>query len=125
MMVLTDTAISAMREALKDYIDANFLYVAFGTGSAAEASSQTALSSEVIRVARQDYQETVNHAVVSGFLSSTQANGNTIMEAGCFVTSGTSTGTALGRVLAPSGIAKTSDKEVWFDIDVGDIVVTQ
>lgn len=80
-------------------------HCAVGTGSTAATANDTALGAEVFRSAITQFIPLSGQLQVKHYLSSTQANGNTLTEAGLFNAS--SGGTMFARVTY-AGIAKTS-----------------
>lgn len=82
-------------------------HMAIGTGSTAAAASDTTLGAEVDRNAfATETTSSVGVITWKGFWNSTEANGNTIAEAGIFNAS--SSGTMSNRVVLSSTVAKTS-----------------
>ena len=82
-------------------------HMAIGTGSTAAAATDTALVAEVDRNAFAS-ETTASTGVITwkGFWNSSEANGNTIAEAGVF--NDASAGTMSNRVVLSSTVAKTS-----------------
>ena len=116
-MTLTNYTLNTeIVESVKDKINADWTYGAIGTGTAAESSSDTALGNEVLRKARQETTTTSDSRTVSLWIDSTEANGNTIGEMGFF--DAASGGNMFVRHKLASTINKTSDIELWFDVQV-------
>jgi hypothetical protein len=114
-MVITTTVTDALKLQLLDYIDTNFTYVAFGTGTATINASDTVIASEVFRAARQEYTELGNTATLSGLVGAGNANGETLRTAAVFDSASGVTLQAGFNLQNP--IIKTSDKELWADFD--------
>jgi len=114
-MVLTATYLEKVKEIIKNQIINNYSYGAIGTGTTAASSSDTQLENEVLRKARQEYTEGSNYIVCSLYVSSVEANGNTITEHGWF---DSSSGGNMWNRFVFSGINKTSDIELWFDVKI-------
>lgn len=96
----------------KDYIIANALYVAIGTGTTTPTSADTTLETEVVRNARQEYTENTSNVIISAYFTSGQANGSNITESG--VLDAASSGTLLSRDTS-TAISKTASIELWID----------
>jgi hypothetical protein len=115
---LTDALLADIRTDVLTHIEGNFNYLGFGTGTVTHASTGTALTSEFERVLEQDSTSTVSTRVVSFFLPSSSGNGNTIAEVGVFDTGTTGANEAQELATLSQTIAKTSDKEIWVDIEI-------
>lgn len=113
-MVVTTIALNNMRDASVATINNNYTHIAVGTVNTAPAVSDTALGGEVLR---KPFQETTGPTggvlTTSMRISTTEANGNTLVEIGVFDES--SGGTMASRNLITS-LAKDNTKEVWIDI---------
>ena len=119
-MVLSISTIGNVKQVTKDNISDTFTYIAFGSGTFPGLTTNTALGNEIITVARQDYQELTNSVIISGFLSASEGNTNTIKEVGA---KEGSTGTFLsGRNI--TAIDKTNSKELWVDEEI-ELTITQ
>ena len=111
--MLTNALLGDVKTTLKNRIINNFLYGAVGTGTTAPTPSDTALESEVLRKPRQQYSEPdPDTVVVSLWIASTEANGNTLSEVGFF--DDASAGTLYARQIF-TGIAKDNTIELWID----------
>jgi hypothetical protein len=109
-MVITTEGLDLMKASALNTLD-NMDYVAFGSGTTAESSSQTALATEEIRVALDSATKDTALGTYdfSGRLSLSQAN-TTLTEFGLFDAS--SSGNMGARVLLDSSFTKTADDEV-------------
>lgn len=86
-------------------------HLAVGTSATAAAAAQTALVAETFRDSLTQVTRSGNVLTVRQFLSSTQANGSTLQEAGIFNAS--SGGTMLARAIY-TGIVKDATRTVTF-----------
>lgn len=90
----------------------NVTHMAVGTGTTAVVATDTALETEVLRKTFQDHtNDSTNHnTVYEMWISSTEANGDTLGEVGIF--NAASAGDMLCRTVLGTTIAKTSSLEV-------------
>ena len=114
--MITDVLINALFDDLQTYYTNNFNYLAVGTGTTAPSSSDTALGNEVLRKARQEYvrDDTNKKFTVSMWISTLEANGNDLTEVGVLDTN--SGGNLFTREIFDA-ISKTSDIEIWIDVE--------
>ena len=103
---------------LRDFLDSDSVTgierFAIGTGTTAVSASDTVLGTEVHRGALTQKTSTAKTLTIKYYLASTEANGNTITEAGLFANGATDTvdtGTLCARVLTTAD-AKTN-AEAW------------
>ena len=114
-MVLTNTFLDDIKSQAKSRIIATHSYGAIGTGTTSASATDTTLETEILRKARQEYTEGTDDVTVSTWIASTEANGNTVSEHG--VLDASSSGNLWDRFVF-TGISKTSDIELWFDVQV-------
>jgi hypothetical protein len=95
---------------IRDLLDgdsvAGLTHFAVGTGTGAVSSTQTTLGTEVFRDSVSQRTSNAQQLVVSYYLASGSANGNTLSEAGLF--NDATTGTMFARVLLSPAVVKTS-----------------
>lgn len=98
---------------LKNATAAALSHFAVGTGTATPAPGNTTLGTEVYRDAITSFTLSAGTGTweIQYFLPDTQANGNTLTEAGVF--NAASSGTMFCRAVYPP-ISKTSDKSVTY-----------
>jgi len=120
-MVLTTNFLSDVKTEVKQEVIDQFLYGAVGDDDTTPTASDTTLGNETFRKARQDYTNLANNVFISLFLSTSENNGEDIKECGFFDAS--SSGNLKQRAVTTT-IAKTADKEVWFDAKIN-VSVTQ
>ena len=123
-MTVTSTLLDKMLDTLQDYYESNFSYLAVGTGTTSPSQSDTALESETLRKSRQEYErdDANGKFTVSMWVSTLEANGNDLGEAGVFQQS--SGGIMYAReTFTP--ITKTSDIEIWIDFEFTTEVVEE
>lgn len=101
----------ALAGSLASATDAQATHFAVGTGSTAVTAADTALGSETTRNSMTKTTTTAGQVVFNYFLSTSQANGSTLTEAGLF--NAASSGTMLARVVH-TGIAKTSSIAITY-----------
>jgi hypothetical protein len=118
-MVLTSTTMQDINDAVKTNLIASMTNFSFGTGTTPESISDTNLQALLVTKARQEYSDLSNIIIVSGYLGSSEQNGNIIAEVG----TKTSGGSLKSRKVIDS-ITKTSGNELWVDNQV-EIAVTQ
>ena len=94
------------------YIDSTSLYLAVGTGTTPVSASDTTLETETGRYARQDHSTTSDTVTISGYITATQENGNTLTEVG--VLTAAVAGTLYSHDLY-TAIVKSNSIEIWFD----------
>jgi hypothetical protein len=115
-MGATQTILDSIEAAaLAEFADSS--HIGFGTGTTAEAPSQTTLTTEIIRNA---FDEAVIEGVgtldYSATLGLTEGNSNTFAEVGLF--NAASSGTMYARKLLTTTVAKTSTMELSVGIRV-------
>jgi hypothetical protein len=115
-MVIKTLSMDEIRDAAKANIIAEYLYCAFGTGTANPDPSVQTLSGEILRSACQEITSTTNSVTASGFVSASQGNGSVFGNSGIFNSS--SYGEMKSENTFSSTIIKTTDKEVWVDTTV-------
>lgn len=88
--------------------------IGFGTGSAATAATDTALTGQYLRASGAVTTPTAKQRKITSTLGTSEFNGNTIQEMGLF---GPAAGGSkmFSRVLRPGGIVKTSAIAVQVD----------
>lgn len=110
-----DDGLNWIRDFMNNKAPAGIKMFAVGTGTNAEQSTDSQLQTEVFRAAPTKTDDTTSkQLIVTYYLSSVDANGNTLTEAGIFggqATSAANSGTLVARVTYP-GDAKTS-AEAW------------
>ena len=120
-MVLTNNFLADVKAEAKQEVIDQFTYGAVGDDDTTPTAADTALGNEDLRKARQEYTTLDSNVFVSLFLSASQNNGNDIKEVGFF--DAAAAGNMKQRAVTTT-IAKTSDKECWFDAKVK-VTVTQ
>ncbi len=121
-MTLTTSLISATRAEVKSLLDNILTHAAVGTSDTTPSAGQTSLGAEVHRNPRVGVDKTNPSVIVTSMeLLSTQANSNTIREAGWF--NAASSGTMWQRNLV-NPINKTSDVQLFLDTQFT-ITITQ
>ena len=115
-MAVTNTIIGTLVSDILNKFD-GYDYLAVGTGTNPENEADTALQNEVYREINIDKIKDTNAGTYlwSLQLGLTEANGNTLSEIGLFDAS--TGGNMAIRKLLPT-FDKTSDKEVWIDLQV-------
>ena len=113
-MVNTTTFLATIKAAVRASVIAEGTHVAIGTDNTAAAVSDTTLGTEVDRNALQESTEGTSDVVISGFFSSTEANGNSLVEVG--VLDAGAAGNLMMREVY-TAIAKTTSIEVWLDVE--------
>ena len=102
--------VSGGLDLIRDLLDGDAVdgltHFAVGTGTVAVASSQTSLDDEQFRDTVTQRTSNAQQLIVSYYLASGSANGNTLSEAGLF--NDASTGTMFARVLLNPAVPKTS-----------------
>jgi len=112
-MVVVNKAKEEIKNKIKQFIIDDFNYIGIGTGTTAATESDTALETELLRLARFGYDEDVNSVTVNAFLSATQGNGSALTEVGTFKEA--SAGDMYSRDV-DTVINKTQFIEVWYEI---------
>jgi hypothetical protein len=120
-MTLRNTFITDIRDNVLSYIDSQSTYLNYGTGTTPATSSNTGLVNEVVQIPKQESIILGDTHLVSGYLNVSQGNSNTLAELGVLTGSG---GTFRRRNVFTQPIAKTSDKELWTDVETV-VTVTQ
>ena len=113
-MVNATGFLSTVKDGVRATVIANGTYLASGTADTVASVGDTTLGAEVIRKARQEYTEGTSDVVLSLFLSSTEANSESLKEVGLL--DAASAGNLLVRDVFTT-IAKTASIEVWIDIE--------
>lgn len=93
---------------------AAIMHIAVGTSGTAPAVGNTALGAEVYRQVITGTSTTDGSLNVQGYLGSSEANGNTLAEAGLFATNGT----MVARALFDTPIEKTTTQTVSLSWDL-------
>ena len=121
-MTLTSLLLNEVRDETRSLLDTILTHAAVGTGDNAPSAAQTSLQTEVHRNPRVSVDKTSPNIIVSSLeITSTQANSNTIREAGWF--NAASAGTMWQRNLV-NPINKTSDVQLFLDTQFT-ITITQ
>lgn len=115
MATLTTLFLNTIRDFIKDNMEDNWTHGAIGTGTTAPTSADITLETEVFRKARQETSSGTNTKTISSWIASTEANGNDITEFG-FLDAGS--GGTLWNHNTFSAKSKTSDIELWFDVEL-------
>lgn len=110
--LVVNAGLNLIRDLLDGDAVAGLTHFAVGTGTTAVSASQTALITEVSRAAVTSRTSNAQQLVVSYYLPSGTANGNTLAEAGIF--NAASTGTMFARVKLSPTIIKTASIAVTF-----------
>jgi hypothetical protein len=98
---------------IQDYLQNNHTVFALGTDSTVADSTQTALGSEVFRDDIDEITTTMNSVLYRCYLGKAECNGYSLCEIGIFNDSGNM---MLRKVFG--NIGKTSDMDVWFEVEV-------
>jgi len=115
-IVLTTSLLNDIRDNAKARIGTNFTHGAAGTGTATPAASDTTLGTEVFRDARDEFDDAPSNTVTTQLrILTTEANGNTLAEAGWF--NQNSGGTMWSRNTF-TAINKTSDIQLFLDTQI-------
>ena len=110
--LIVTTGLNLVRDLMAgDSVNA-LTHFAVGTGTTAPVVGNTTLETEVLRDVITQFVDTSGQLDVKYFLSSLQANGNTLGEAGIF--NAASSGTMFNRALLSPTIVKTSALAVTF-----------
>ena len=110
--LVVNDGLNLIRDLLDGDAVAGITHFAVGTGTAAATAGDTALGTEVFRAAVTGRTSNSQQLVVSYYLPSGSANGNTLTEAGLF--NAASVGTMFARVKLASSIVKTASIAVTF-----------
>jgi hypothetical protein len=109
--------VSGGLDLIRDLLDgdavAGLTHFAVGTGTGAVSATQTGLGDEQFRDTVTQRTSNAQQLIVSYYLASGSANGNTLSEAGLF--NDASAGTMFARVLLSPGIAKTTAIAITFN----------
>lgn len=113
---ITTLGLNAARDAVKEHVNDDWLYIAVGDGTTTPSASDTTLEGEHLRKERQETSADTNSRTVSLFINSVEDNGEDIKKVAVF--SASTSGTMFFEVLLDSGdyLAKTNTTEVWIDI---------
>lgn len=115
-MTLTTSLLNDIRDDVQDRLDTILTHGAVGTDDTAPAASDTTLGAEVERNARSSVDKSTDNIIVASLeIASTEANGNTIQEAGWF--NDATSGTMWLRTLV-NDINKTSDVQLFLDTQI-------
>jgi hypothetical protein len=98
--------LNLIRDLLDGDTVAGLTHFAVGTGTGAVSAIQTTLGTEVFRDTVTQRTSNTQQLIVSYYLASGSANGNTLSEAGLFNAS--TAGTMFARVLLNPAVVKTS-----------------
>ena len=113
-MVNTTAFLNTVKSGVRTTVLAEGTHVAVGTDNTTPTVSDSALSSEEQRNARQEYTEGTSDVIISGFINSTQANGEDLVEVGVF---DAASGGNMAMHEIFTAISKTSSIEVWIDVE--------
>lgn len=116
-MAKTDALLDDIKAETITHISDNYNYFGFGDSALPASSTQTALGNEITRIARQTTTNTANGIIISGYLNSTEGNGSTFQELGSFDTTTAGANEMQERIVFATPYIKTSDKELWIDIN--------
>ena len=115
-MVLTTTLLTQIRSDVKDALEVLFTHGALGTDNTTPTAADTTLGAEVFRDAIDDFDKSAANKVVASLqVATTEANGNTIREAGWF--DDPSAGDMWTRNTL-NEITKTSDIQIYLDVEI-------
>lgn len=110
--LVVNTGLNLIRDLLDGDAVAGITHFAVGTGTAAVAATDTTVSTEVFRAAVTSRTSNAQQLVVSYYLPSGSANGNTLTNAGLL--NAAAAGTLFARVKFASSIVKTASIAVTF-----------
>lgn len=110
--LVVNAGLNLIRDLLDGDAVAGITHLAVGTGTVAVTASDTALGSEQFRDTVTSRTSNAQQLVVSYYLGSGSANGNTLTEAGLF--NAAAAGTMFARVKLASTIVKTASIAVTF-----------
>lgn len=110
--LVVNAGLNLIRDLLDGDAVAGLTHFAVGTGTTAVSASQTALTTQVFRDAVTSRTSNAQQLVITYYLASGSANGNTLAEAGLF--NAASGGTMFARVKLASTIVKTASIAVTF-----------
>jgi hypothetical protein len=113
---LTTGLLTTIENGALQTIEDEFTDMGFGTGTTPPTAGDTDLEAEVVRVTLTDLESVANKRIFGFFLGSGSGNSNTISEVGVF--NDPSAGDLQQRAVLGEPIAKTSDKELWVDVEV-------
>ena len=113
-MTNTQTFLDAVKSDVKTFTLTKSTYIAAGTGTSATTAADTTLETETIRKARQESTTGTSDVVVSLFLGTADANGDTLTEVGAL--DAASTGNLMNHSLI-TAITKAADTDIWIDIE--------
>lgn len=112
--ITTDVGLNWIRDFFHGDSKGGLSHLALGTGTTEESSSDTALGNEVHRGQFTKMEKTPQGLEIKYYLSSTEANGNTLAEAGLFGNGATNTagsGDLYARVTFPA--ESKTNAEAW------------
>lgn len=104
--LVVTAGLNMIRDFLSNAASTRITHVALGTGTTAAAATDTALQTEVYRDLVTLFTPSAAALNIQLYVSTAQANGSTLAEAGLL--SASSSGTLYARSLFASTIAKTS-----------------
>lgn len=110
--LVVNDGLNLIRDLLDGDAVSGITHLAVGTGTTAVSAAQTALVTQVFRDALTSKTSNAQQLVVSYYLASGSANGNTLAEAGLF--NAAAAGTMFARVKLASTIVKTASIAVTF-----------
>lgn len=112
---MTTVALAAARDAIKDLVNTDYLYLGIGDDDTAPTAGDTDLGNAIIRKVRQETSVLAASRTVSAWINSIEGNGNTIKEVGTFEEA--TGGVIHDHTVLDSGafITKTNTVEVWID----------
>lgn len=111
--LVVNDGLNLIRDLLDGDAVAGLTHLAVGTGTAATTAASAALGTEVFRDAVIGRTSNAQQLVISYYLGSGSANGNTLSEAGIF--NAASSGTMFARVKLGTTIVKTASIAVTFN----------
>lgn len=125
---VSNVQLNGLHEYLVDHfdrsqsvVDREFEEFAVGTDNTTPAATDTGLGSEVYRTSLANSVDQDRDVLVTGFLDSTEANGNTLREFAILANnvSNTSDVVVANRALFDPEIQKTDQKTVTIDVTLG------
>lgn len=111
-MVNTDYLIDDLKELIVDRLETKYTEFAVGTDDTTEDSGDTDLGNQVFTDSIDSVETTSDSVLYKSHLLTGEANGNTLREFGLKDGSGN-----LGYRKTFSGIAKTVDIDIWFELE--------
>ncbi len=112
-MVNTNTALNTILSNVLSHLQTTYTYFAIGSGTTTETSTDVALESEAFRDTIDEVQVGPNYVLYRCYVGTTEANGISITEFAIFDSD--TGGNMLLRKAFPA-INKTSDMDIWFEV---------